>query len=158
MIDGYSLHDLRIIKDQRGSVMQMLRNDDDHFDKFGEIYFSQVNPGVFKGWHLHKLMTLNYACVVGRVQVFLMQEKTNASTATGMQHQMERVWLGQSREEYKLLTIRPGIWNAFMSDGDGPAIIANCATLPYDPTEIIRKHPDDFPFPEINPGEYEIAG
>jgi dTDP-4-dehydrorhamnose 3,5-epimerase-like enzyme len=41
----------------RGSVMHMLRADAEHFQGFGEIYFSTVNPGAIKGWHIHREMT-----------------------------------------------------------------------------------------------------
>ena len=49
----------------------MLSRDDPHFVDFGEIYFSSVYPGVIKGWHRHRDMTLNYACVFGRIKLVL---------------------------------------------------------------------------------------
>ena len=58
---------LKILSDERGKVMHMLRSDSDAFEKFGEIYFSCTHPGVVKAWHLHKEATLNYVCVRGRV-------------------------------------------------------------------------------------------
>ena len=45
--------------------MHMLRCDAPHFERFGEIYFSGVNPGAIKAWHIHREMTLNYAVPVG---------------------------------------------------------------------------------------------
>ena len=42
MIDGVRLTPLRIIGDERGSVMHMLRATDAHFAGFGEVYFSTV--------------------------------------------------------------------------------------------------------------------
>ena len=68
------IHDLRVtplqrIPDERGAVLHMLREDDPAFERFGEIYFSLVYPGVVKGWHLHKRMTLNYAVPIGMVDV-----------------------------------------------------------------------------------------
>jgi dTDP-4-dehydrorhamnose 3,5-epimerase len=44
MIDGVEIFPLRQIVDERGKVMHMLRADDEHFQGFGEIYFSTVNP------------------------------------------------------------------------------------------------------------------
>ena len=65
-----SIHDVRInalarIPDDRGAILHMLREDHEVFERFGEIYFSLVYPGVVKGWHIHKRMTLNYAVPVG---------------------------------------------------------------------------------------------
>ena len=61
MIEGVILTPLRQIPDERGKVMHMLKVGDPAFQQFGEIYFSCTYPGAIKGWHLHKIMTLNYA-------------------------------------------------------------------------------------------------
>ena len=53
-IEGVKITPLKIISDDRGSVMHMMRNDSDVFDKFGEIYFSTIFKGKIKAWHLHK--------------------------------------------------------------------------------------------------------
>jgi dTDP-4-dehydrorhamnose 3,5-epimerase len=69
MIEGVKIIPLKIIPDERGMILKMLRNDDPFFDQFGEIYFSVVNPGVIKGWHIHKKMTLNYAVIEGNIKL-----------------------------------------------------------------------------------------
>ena len=51
MIEGVKITPLRQILDERGKVMHMLRNNDAHFQSFGEIYFSCVYPGAIKAWH-----------------------------------------------------------------------------------------------------------
>ena len=58
--------ELKIIKDNRGKVMHMMRNDSNVFKSFGEIYFSTIFKDAVKAWHLHKEATLNYACVKGK--------------------------------------------------------------------------------------------
>ena len=45
MIDDVKITPLKQITDRRGKIMHMLRNDSSIFEKFGEIYFSTVNPG-----------------------------------------------------------------------------------------------------------------
>ena len=51
-------------------------------------------------------------------------------------------------EDYKLVRVPPMIWNAFQGTGEHPSMVANCATLPHDPDEIIRKDPysSDIPY------------
>ena len=44
-IEGVKITPLKIIADDRGSVMHMMRNDSKVFDKFGEIYFSTIFKG-----------------------------------------------------------------------------------------------------------------
>lgn len=135
MIQGVRVHPLRQILDERGKVMHMLRCDDPHFQAFGEIYFSIVYPGVVKGWHLHNRMTLNYACVSGMIKLVLYDERESSDT----KGELQEIFLGESN--YVLVTIPPGIWNGFKGLGTVPAIVANCATLPHDPQEMVRISP-----------------
>ena len=129
------MHPLRQFPDERGKVMHMLRNNDPHFQQFGEIYFSVVYPGVVKGWHLHKEMTLNYAVVSGSIKLALFDERAESATCG----QSQELFIGESN--YSLVTIPPGVWNGFKGIGVIPAIVANCATMPHDPDEIVRLDP-----------------
>ena len=53
-IDGIKITPLKIIADNRGKVMHMLRSDNKVFSQFGEIYFSTIYKDSVKAWHLHK--------------------------------------------------------------------------------------------------------
>jgi dTDP-4-dehydrorhamnose 3,5-epimerase len=135
MIQGVQVRPLKQVPDERGKVMHMLRCDDPWFEKFGEIYFSAVYPGVIKAWHLHKRMTLNYAVVTGMVKLVLYDDREGSPTRG------EVVELFTGEDNYALITIPPGIWNGFKGMGVKPAIVANCATEPHDPEEIVRLDP-----------------
>lgn len=131
-IDGVQIIPLRRIPDERGTVMHMLRRTDPHFTEFGEIYFSTIYPGVVKGWHRHTTMTLNYACIHGRIKLVIYDERDGSPTKGAL---MER-FLGT--DDYSLVIIPPDLWNGFKGIGSEPAIVANCATLPHDPDEAKR--------------------
>lgn len=135
MIEGVAIRPLKQIPDERGKVMHMLKRDDPWFEKFGEIYFSVVYPGVVKGWHLHKVMTLNYAVVSGIIKLVLYDDR-EGSPSRG---QLQEIFTGQ--DNYALITIPPNVWNGFKGIGTAPAIVANCATIPHDPAEIVRLDP-----------------
>ena len=135
MIKGVEIHPLRQIPDARGKVMHMLRRDDPWFREFGEIYFSVVYPGVVKGWHLHRKMTLNYAVVSGAITLALYDDRADSPTRGEVQA------ISSGRDAYALITIPPGIWNGFKGVGAAPAIVANCPTEPHDPSEIERLDP-----------------
>ncbi len=135
MIDGVVIKSLRKIPDERGCVYHMLRCDDQIFEKFGEIYFSSVYPGVVKGWHIHKKMTLNYAVIQGMVKLVIYDDRDSSPTKGNL---ME-MFIGQYN--YCLVKIPPGVWNGVKGIGAETAIIANCATLPHDPEEIERLDP-----------------
>ena len=141
MIDGVLITPLRQILDERGKVMHMLRNDAPHFQGFGEIYFSCVYPGAIKAWHLHKKMALNYAVPHGRIKLVLYDNREGSSTLGKIQE----IFLGI--DHYCLVTIPPLVWNGFKGIGQETAIVANCATIPHDPGEIVRLDPFDASIP-----------
>jgi dTDP-4-dehydrorhamnose 3,5-epimerase len=141
------IHDVRItplrrIPDERGAVLHMLRADDPGFERFGEIYFSMVYPGVVKGWHRHARMTLNYAVPVGMVKLVCYDDRPGSPTAGAVQE----IHLGELN--YALVTIPPLILNGLKGEGTVPALVANCATEPHDPDEIQRLDPasDEIPY------------
>jgi len=137
MIEGVKITELKQIKDRRGKIMHMLRSDDKHFSKFREIYFSFSHPGVVKAWHLHKSMTINYICIIGKIKLVLFDDRVDSLTKNNY---ME-IYL--STEDYKLITVPPGVWNGFKTLGNESSIIANCSDLPHDPKEMIRKTYND---------------
>ena len=136
-IEGINISPLKIISDDRGSVMHMLRNDSQTFEKFGEIYFSTIFENKIKAWHLHKEATLNYACLYGKVKLALFDQRENSKTFGEYQE------LFLSLENYALITIPPNIWNGFKGLSKGHSIIANCLDLPHNEKEMIRSSIDD---------------
>jgi dTDP-4-dehydrorhamnose 3,5-epimerase len=137
MIDGVKLTPLRQIPDERGKIMHMLRSDADHFVDFGEIYFSCIYPGAIKGWHIHKRMTLNYAVPHGQIKFVLFDDRQESPT----RGEVQEIFLGP--DSYNLVTVPPLVWNGFKGIGAEMAIVANCASIPHDPTEIDRLDPFD---------------
>ena len=135
VIDGVQVVPLRRIPDERGTVLHMLKRTDPHFKEFGEIYFSTVYPGAVKGWHLHRDMTLNYACVFGRVKLALYDERDGSPTREAL---ME-VFLGE--DNYALVIVPPGVWNGFKGMSAPHAIMANCASHTHDRARSMRLDP-----------------
>lgn len=137
MIEGVVVTPLRQIPDERGKVMHMLRADAPHFVGFGEIYFSVVEPGAIKAWHIHKKMTLNYAVPHGKIK-FVLHDDRDGSATRG---QTQELFLGP--DNYWLVTVPPMVWNGFKGLGSQAAIVANCASVPHTPDEIMRRDPFD---------------
>ena len=137
MIEGVKVTPLKQIIDERGKVMLMLREDSPDFIRFGEIYFSCTNPGAIKAWHLHKEMTLNYTVLFGQIKFVLYDDRPGSKTRGCI----EEFFL--SPENYCLVTVPPLIWNGFKGIGQVTSIVANCATLANDPSEIDRKPATD---------------
>jgi len=132
---------LKQIPDERGKIMHMLRANDPHFEKFGEVYFSVALPGVIKGWHLHTRQTQNYAVVSGMIKLVLYDVREHSPT----KGEINELFIGE--DNYCLVRIPTGIYNGYKTYGIKPAIVANCATEPHDPNEMKRLDPFDSSIP-----------
>lgn len=141
MIEGVKITPLRQIPDERGKIMHMLRSDAPHFQSFGEIYFSCVYPCAIKAWHIHQKMVLNYAVPVGRIKFVLYDDRKDSQT----KGEVQEVFMGE--DNYCLVTVPPMVWNGFKGIGTEMALVANCASLPHDASEIMRMDPFDKSIP-----------
>jgi len=135
MIEGVFIKQLRQIKDERGSVMHMLRCDSPLFNKFGEIYFSVVNPGTVKAWKKHFKSTQHFAVPVGKIKLVIYDDRKDSLSY----QKLDAFEIGVSN--YYLVKIPPGIWYGFKGLSSFPSVIANCTDLPHDPTESKNLEP-----------------
>jgi dTDP-4-dehydrorhamnose 3,5-epimerase len=135
MIEGVKIIPLKQIPDERGKIMHMLKCTDPHFEKFGEVYFSVAYPGVIKGWHLHTKQTQFYAVIFGMIKLVLYDERKKSKT----KGELMEIFTGE--DNYLLIKIPPGVVNGYKTIGLKSAIVANCATEPHDPKEMIRYNP-----------------
>lgn len=135
MIEDVKIFPLRQIPDERGKIMHMLKCTDPHFEKFGEIYFSVAYPGVIKGWHLHTKQTQFYAVISGMIKLVLFDERKQSQTYG----ELMEIFTGD--DNYQLIKIPVGVVNGYKTIGVMPAIVANCATEPHEPDEMLRYDP-----------------
>ena len=142
MIDGVKIVPLSQIVDERGKIMHLMKSTDPHFTGFGEIYFSCAWHGTVKAWHVHRSMTVNNAVISGRAKLVMYDRRKDSPTVG----ELQEVFMGE--DNYVLVQIPPGIANGYKAYGDKLVILANCATEPHDPDEIIRIDPEtpDIPY------------
>ena len=124
-IDGVKIIKLKKIPDERGTIYHMLRASDEHFTKFGEIYFSKIYKDVVKGWHVHKQITLNYCVVYGMVKLVLFDEREESSTKDNL---ME-LFIGD--DNYCLVQIPIGVANGHKGITE-TSLLANVPDVPHD--------------------------
>lgn len=136
-IQGVKIIKKKVLSDDRGKILHMLKKTDKEFIKFGEIYFSFVFPKKIKAWHIHKKMTLNYVAIFGRIKLVLFDDRKN-SKSNGV---IEEILL--SNKNHFLISIPPKIWNGFCSANNKLAILANCSNIPHDKKEILRINYND---------------
>ncbi len=139
MIDGVVVKKLKVIPDERGLLMEMMRDDDPFFQKFGQVYLSVVYPGVVKGWHYHKKQTDHFVFVKGMAKVVLYDDR-EGSTSRG---EVNEFFMGEHNPI--LLVIPPGVLHGMKGIGTEAAYLVNTPTYHYvyDAPDEFRTAPDD---------------
>ena len=100
----------------------------------GEIYKTSVKPYCFKGWKVHKEMTLNLFPIYGKVRVAISTFCSDPKFHT----------IDLSSENPRLLSIQPNTIVGFKCLGHTEAILINIASIPHTEAEIIRFHSSHF--------------
>jgi dTDP-4-dehydrorhamnose 3,5-epimerase len=136
MIDGVEIKKLKVIRDGRGLLMEILRCDDKMFLKFGQVYMSVCNPNVAKAWHYHKVQTDFFTVVKGRTKLVLYDQRESSPTFG----EVQEFDIGDANPT--LVKIPPLVVHGFAAVGDEPCHLINCCTEPYD-----YKSPDEFRIP-----------
>ncbi|NQV15316.1 dTDP-4-dehydrorhamnose 3,5-epimerase family protein [bacterium] len=137
IIEGVIVQELKQIPDERGRIMHMLRIDNPLFEKFGEVYFSEILPGVVKAWKRHKKMTQIFAVPIGKIKLVIYDDRENSISKGNL------TVLEIGRDNYQLVKIPPRLWYGFKCISEHPALLANCTDLPHDPNEVEDRDPHD---------------
>ena len=144
MIQGVTTRTLRVIPDERGYLMEMLRSDWPEFDKFGQVYITAVYPGVVKGWHYHKIQTDHFICVAGMAKVVLYDGREGSPT----HGDVNEFFMGHLNPI--LLEIPSGVIHGFKGISEEMALIVNVPTELYNydsPDEYrLPPHADAIPY------------
>jgi len=142
MIDGARVKALRVILDERGRLMEILRADDEVFQQFGQVYMTTAYPGVVKGWHYHKKQADNFAVVKGMIKLVLYDGREGSPT----RGEVNEFFLGEHAPQ--LVQIPRLVLHGFKCTGTEEAIVINCPTEVYN-----HQEPDEF---RIDPASGEV--
>ncbi|HVO67571.1 MAG TPA: dTDP-4-dehydrorhamnose 3,5-epimerase family protein [Syntrophales bacterium] len=139
MIKGVMVKKLKVIPDERGRLMEILRNDDEMYQEFGQVYMTTAYPGVVKGWHYHKKQYDNMAVVKGMMKIVLYDGRSDSST----HGEINEFFAGEHNPI--LVHIPPYVYHGFKCISAEEAVVVNTPTEVYnyaDPDEF-REHPHD---------------
>ncbi len=142
MINGVVIKKLRVIPDERGRLMEILRNDDEIFKQFGQVYVTTTYPDVVKAWHFHRVQSDNFACVSGMIRVALFDARKDSSTYG----EIVEYFIGEHNP--MLIHVPPGVYHGWKGIGAKEALIVNIPTHPYN-----YENPDEF---RLDPYENNI--
>ena len=136
MIKGVKTKKLRVIPDERGWLMEILRADDEIFEKFGQVYVTTAYPNVVKAWHYHKKQTDNFTCIKGMMKVALYDAREDSPTYK----EINEFFLGEKNPI--LISVPPEVYHGFKAIGTETAYFLSIPTLPYNYEE-----PDEYRLP-----------
>ena len=135
-IDGVAIKQLRVIPDERGRLMEMLRSDDEVFERFGQSYVTTTYPGVVKAWHMHRKQDDNVVCVRGMIKLALYDGREGSST----KGEVMEIFLGEHRP--LLVHIPREVYHGWKCVSGYEAYVVNMPTELYDYDE-----PDEYRLP-----------
>ncbi len=132
MIEGVKKKPLLKHSDDRGFFMELLREDDDLFEHFGQASLSMSFPGVIKAFHYHDHQDDIWFFPKGHAQVVLHDLRQSSSTYK----QTDVYYMGEGNPY--LLFIPRGVAHGYRVLGHEPLQILYFTNQVYDP-----KQPDE---------------
>lgn len=142
MIEGVKTKKLKVVPDERGRLMEILRRDDELFHQFGQVYITSAYPGVVKAWHYHRVQWDNLAVISGTAKLALYDSREDSPT----HGEVNEFFCGDLNP--LLIQIPPLVLHGFKAVGEREAIVVNI------PTEIYNyENPDEH---RVDPYRNEI--
>lgn len=140
MIDGVNTKNLKFLPDERGRLMEIMRNDEKIFENFGQVYLTTNNPGVVKAWHHHKIQTDFVCCVKGQIKVVLYDAREDSKSYG----EINEFHIGDFNP--MLISIPPGVYHGWKCISNDEALIISVPTEPYN-----YEKPDEYRLPPDTP-------
>ena len=131
---------LKANADERGYLMEILREDEEIFEHFGQVYVSLNYPGVIRAWHYHRLQTDYFVCIKGMIKVPLYDARDGSPT----HGEINEFFLGEHNRI--LLKIPVGVYHGYKTVGAEASLLLNFPTRPYN-----RNDPDEYRVPYNSP-------
>ncbi|MBM3295986.1 MAG: dTDP-4-dehydrorhamnose 3,5-epimerase [Candidatus Aminicenantes bacterium] len=132
MIAGVKTKTLRVLPDERGRLMEILRRDDALFQEFGQVYMTTTYPGVVKAWHLHKKQSDNICCLGGMIKLVLYDGRSESPTFS----EINEFFLGVHSP--LLVQVPADVYHGWKCVSPEEAMVVNIPTNVYD-----YKQPDE---------------
>lgn len=148
MINGVKIKQLKIHSDipdleqkdvRPGFLMEILRSDEEIFQKFGQSTMTVAYQGTIKGFHYHKIQTDMWFIATGKAMIVLHDMRPDSPTYK----QTDTFLAGEG--DYKLVSIPTGVAHGYKVLSDEPVILFYHVTEPYNkdnPDEQVIPHND----------------
>ena len=142
MIDGVVVKACTVFADDRGILMEVVRDDEPVFREVKQTTFTVSYPGVIKAFHWHRRQWDVWFFTSGMAQVVMydLREKSPTRGETSV------VFMGERRP--LVVAIPPGVAHGYRVLGSQPAALLYHTTEVYDPARPDEER-IDFDDPKI---------
>ncbi|MHB8780104.1 MAG: dTDP-4-dehydrorhamnose 3,5-epimerase family protein [Candidatus Geothermincolia bacterium] len=140
MLEGIKIKSLVRHCDDRGWFMELLRDDDELLERFGQTSCTLTYPGIIKAFHWHKRQDDIWFVASGEAKVVLHDIRPDSPTCG----QTQVVYAGENAPQ--LIIIPSGIAHGYKVLGDRPVVLFYHTTRSYD-----GKEPDEERIPYDDP-------
>jgi dTDP-4-dehydrorhamnose 3,5-epimerase len=140
-IEGVKVKELVRHCDERGYLLEVLRDDDELLERFGQTTYTVAYPGIIKAFHWHRKQYDLWFVPLGQARVVLYDLRENSPTYLSTQV----IYAGEHRP--LLIVIPPGVAHGYQVLGDKPMGLFYHTTRSYDSEE-----PDEERIPYDDPG------
>jgi dTDP-4-dehydrorhamnose 3,5-epimerase len=144
MIHQVATKPLKLIPDERGRLMEILRCDEDIFVRFGQVYITTTYPQVVKAWHYHKVQDDFIVCVKGMLKLVLYDEREDSPT----RGEINEFFLGDYNP--LLVKVPKMVYHGWKCISSEEAIVINAPTEAYNaaaPDEYrLDPHDNNIPY------------
>ncbi len=132
LIDGVVIRDLPLYADERGSLIEVMRLNDEEMNAgaIKQIIASYSYPGMIKGWHLHSTQEDHLVCLTGMIKCVLYDYRETSPTY-GI---INEIFMGEKNP--CAVFIPPGIFHGTKNIGQETAVVIGMPSLLYDPNEV----------------------
>ena len=129
MLEGVQVKNLVRHCDERGYLLEVLRDDDELLERFGQTTYTMTYPGVIKAFHWHKKQHDLWFVAIGEARVVLHDLREESST----KGKTQVIYAGEHNP--LLIVIPPGVAHGYQVLGDKPVGLLYHTTRSYDPKE-----------------------
>lgn len=136
MIHDVKTKKLKVVCDERGRLMEIMRRDDDLFVQFGQVYMTTNYPGVIKAWHYHKNQIDNVACVKGMIKLVIFDSRDGSPT----NGEINEFFIGDNNP--MLVQIPNNVYHGWKCISETESVVVNSPTELYD-----YQNPDEHRLP-----------
>jgi len=127
-----AIQDVRLIElkprvDDRGYLIKLLRADDPHFTKFGEVYIvGDFARGTVRAWHKHRVLWDYFHISNGAAKFALRDDRSDSPTYGNLAEFV------LSARNPSLLVVPPGVYHGWVALEEGTQLVSIASEL-YDP-------------------------